>query len=83
MFRKQYLILFMKSNGHFTITTKLPVSPFLLSALSNRCHFYAEASFMRLRADPALNHSICCSLNVWFNLMSSFEPSECFNVATT
>ena len=85
MFRKQYLILFMKSNGHFTITTKHPVSPFLSpqSALSYHCHFYAEASFMRLRADPALNHSICCSLKVWFNLMSSLEPSECFNVATT
>ncbi|KAF1759960.1 hypothetical protein GCK72_008205 [Caenorhabditis remanei] len=34
----------------------------------------ANTSFILLRADPALNHSICCSLKVWFKVTSTFDP---------
>ena len=44
---------------------------------------YAATSFIRLRADPALNQVICCSLNVWLRVMSSWVPSLCLRVATT
>lgn len=40
-------------------------------------YFPAAICFMRLRALPALNHVICCSLNVWFSLILSTFPSAC------
>lgn len=37
----------------------------------------AKISAILFRALPALNHSIWASLNVWFSLNSSLEPSAC------
>lgn len=40
-------------------------TPYLLAAIC----------FMRFRALPALNHSICCWLNEWFSLILCTLPS--------
>jgi len=41
------------------------------------------SSFILLRAEPALNHSICVSLKVWFREMDSWLPSLCLITAVT
>lgn len=45
--------------------------------ISNTAYFPAASCFMRFRALPARNHSICCSFIVWFNEILSTLPSEC------
>lgn len=44
---------------------------------SKSIYLPAAICFMRFRALPALNQSICCSLNVWFSLILSTLPSAC------
>lgn len=39
------------------------------------------SSFILLRAEPALNHSIWVSLKVWFRVMESWLPSPCLITA--
>ncbi|TNN55620.1 hypothetical protein EYF80_034136 [Liparis tanakae] len=39
------------------------------------------SSFILLRAEPALNHSSCVSLKVWFRVMDSWLPSLCSSAA--
>lgn len=46
-------------------------------------YLLAAICFMRLRALPALNHEICCSLNVWLSLNLSTEPSACLTSHST
>lgn len=48
----------------------------LLTPLHHCC-----SSFILLRAEPALNHSICVSLKVWFSSRVSSLPSLCFTTA--
>lgn len=49
----------------------------------NTVYFPAAICFMRFRALPALNHSICCSFIVWFKEILSTFPSECLISAFT
>ncbi len=48
-------------------------------ALSSICCPFFEAKYVRiaLSADPALNHPIWDSLNVWLSLIVSVLPFEC------
>lgn len=43
--------------------------------------FQCCSSFILLRADPALNHSICVSLKLWMSSSVSSLPSLCFKTA--
>lgn len=45
-------------------------------------YFFAN-SFMRFRAEPALNQVICWSLKVWFRWIVSVEPSACLMTHST
>ena len=49
----------------------------------NTVYFPDASCFMRFRALPALNHSICCSFIVWFKEILSTFPSECLISAFT
>jgi hypothetical protein len=51
--------------------------------IGNTVYFPAAICFMRFRALPAWNHSICCSFIVWFKVILSTFPSECLISAFT
>lgn len=41
------------------------------------------SAFILLRAEPALNHSICVSLKVWLSEMDCWLPSACLITAVS
>lgn len=51
--------------------------------IGNTSYFPAAICFMRFRALPARNHSICCSFIVWFREILSTLPLECLISAFT
>lgn len=76
---------------HLTLNRVWPPLHFFMLCLtsprsppSEHCHLRLHhywSSFILLRAEPALNHSICVSLKVWFREMDSWLPSQCLITA--
>lgn len=66
----------------YFIFVKIKNKNFLLTSFHKTFYnffklFFYFNSAIRFSALPALNHPICNSFNVWFNVIESDEPSLC------